>query len=126
MCDVRLGVKFPLGVNLAFDFPGPDSFDDGRHAREEIIGLLFLFNAAVEDGFRSFAKPFEKRLAGSCRHFLAQQNPNLVELLPARLQRQERADFEEARRDVERAGDLGPIVEVFQPLPEIVAVIDDE
>jgi hypothetical protein len=57
---------------------------------------------------------------------VAHQDADVVELLPAAVQGEERADFEEAGGDVERAGDFRPVLEIAKSFPAFVAVIDGE
>jgi hypothetical protein len=42
------------------------------------------------------------------------------------VERQEGPDFEEASSDVERTGDLCPVLKILEALPRLIAVIDDE
>ena len=46
--------------------------------------------------------------------------------MPAAVERQQRTDLKEPAGDVEGAGYLGPVLQIFQALPFGVAVIDDE
>ena len=72
--------------------------------------------------FRTDTKPLPSALG----NFIPQQDANFFELLPSAVEGKKCADLEVARRDVEGAGYLRPVVEILQPLPCIIAVIDDE
>ena len=54
------------------------------------------------------------------------QNANFINLLPFVLKGEDGADFKEAGGDINGLGDLAPVMEVFEDLPVLVAVIYDE
>ena len=60
------------------------------------------------------------------RRLRAHQDPDLLELLPLAVEREQRADLEVAGGDVERLRDAGPLLEVAEAGPAGDAVVDDE
>ena len=71
-------------------------------------------------------EPVEDGLPGAGRNLVAHEDTDFVQLLPFAIEVKQRADFKVAGGDIEGAGDLGPVLKVFQPLPCLVAVINDE
>ena len=98
---------------------------DGLHPLQERVGLLLVFEAAIEA-----ADPLPQRLVehlpGPQRHLVAHQQPDLVEPLPPAVQRQQGPDLEEPGGDVEGPGQIGPLTQILQPRPPRHAVVDDE
>ena len=88
--------------------------------------MLFLgFDACVEPALNILQSLFKRRL-GALGDLVADEEADVVHLLPFVLQSQERTDLEVAGGDVEPLGELAPIVEVAEDLPVRVAVIHQE
>src|SRR5882724_343133 len=60
------------------------------------------------------------------RNLVTHEDANLVELLPMAVERKQRPDFKVAGGNIKCAGDFRPVLKVFQPLPSLIAVINNE
>lgn len=125
MRDVGLRVELGLAIDATLDLAGADGVHDRRNADEEIVLFFRVFQAVVERGGDFLESRFECCL-GPHRALVAHEDADVIDLLPLVLQREQRADFEVPRGDVEPLGDLTPVVKVAEYLPVFVAVIDDE
>jgi len=67
-----------------------------------------------------------ERLLGALRDLLALQDADVVDLLPLAVETEQRPDLEEAGRDVDGPGQSGPVPNVLERLPVLIAVIDDK
>jgi hypothetical protein len=103
--DVRLRVELVLVVYAALDLAGAQRFEDRRDTVQERVGTLGRFDAAVEDLECPRTHRLEQGLARAMGRLCAHQEPDLVERLPLAVERQQRADLEVARGDVERLRD---------------------
>src|SRR5262245_33838577 len=120
MGDVRLSVESLLPVHAALDPARSDSFNDRRHTREKVIRELFGFQAPRKCPGRlrpSLLECLLRPQGCSATH----ENADVIELLPGILERQQSADLEMTRRDVEALGDVAPLTEVRCQLPAVVA-----
>jgi len=126
MGDVRLRVKFPLRIHPALDLPGLHGFHNRPRTAKEVVALFLPLQAAIQLLAHVPAQTLKDRLPRPRRRLAAHENANPVQFLPLPIQRQQRANLEKPGRNVERAGNLRPVLEVAQPLPVRVAVIYDE
>ena len=97
--------------------PSTTALDPG----EEGVPLAFVGEGLVELGERDADRV--RRLPA---RLTADEQPDLVDLLPLAVEGEERADLEVARGDVDRRADLAPLTDVLERLPVLVAVVDDE
>ena len=125
--DVRLGVELVLVVDAALDLAGSQRLED-RRARRGGTGWRPCRPRCSRRGISTArcSHRLEQRLPRAMRRLRAHQDPDLVELLPLAVEREQRADLEVARGDVERLRDPGPLLEVAEPGPARDAVVDDE
>ncbi|MBG6056443.1 hypothetical protein IWX81_002880 [Salinibacterium sp. CAN_S4] len=91
--DVRLGVELPRLVDANLDLSASDSINNSIDASEEGVTLLALdLNRVVERGRDS--------IGGRAARLTADQEPYAIHFLPGSIEREERADLEMARSDI--------------------------
>lgn len=100
MGDVGFGVKLVLSVDAAADLSAPQRIDHGSHPVEEIALSLLGLDAVVQT-LRDLGKTLVEGLLRSPADLVAHQNTHPVDLLPLSVQREQCADLEIARGDVD-------------------------
>jgi hypothetical protein len=71
-------------------------------------------------------QPRSEGVLRAARDFVAHEYPDVVNFLPFVLQRQKGPNLEVASGNVNRLGELAPVVKVPQNLPVVLAVVYDK
>ena len=100
MRDVRLRVELPASEDATFDLAAIQRRDDRGNAKQKIVLRLFVVQALLKlpeeraaDRLQDLSSPF--------RHLVAENDADLVHLLPVRVQREKPTDFKIPRRDIQ-------------------------
>ena len=120
--DVGLGVELRLCVGAALDLTGLQRLDDRGDAFEEVVPTLLDFDGVIELA----SDAVDKDAPGAWGDLIAHENPDLVELLPLAIEREQRAHLEVSGGDVERVRNVAPLAQILPNLPFGIGVVDDE